>query len=255
MNFFNMGIPLGRLFGVRILIHWLFVFYVASELLGSKHIAIDVIYLVVLFGTVLVHEFGHALTCKAVGGEAYQILLWPLGGLAFVQPPPRPWPSLWTTIGGPATHLVMGPLFFVLAQYVVPHMAMSPWRTYLWVASFYGVQINIVLLAFNLIPSYPMDGGRILQEVVWLVAGYRRSLQVAGMVGTVAGMGFVVLGFGATSIAIPWLEYDPAAGVVAGKFTLGGEPWPMLIVIGVLCAMESFRIYKRSQEISAWQKG
>ncbi len=88
-----------------------------------------------------------------------------------------------------------------------------------------------------------MDGGRILQELLWFAVGYGRSLHIAGMVGTVAGGAFVVLGLGLQKISIPYVD-----------FTLGGQPEPMLIVIGVLCAMQSFGIYRRSQEIQTWRK-
>ena len=90
-------------------------------------------------------------------------------------------------------------------------------------------QINRGLLLFNLIPAYPMDGGRILQELLWYVLGYPMSLKIAGMVGTVAGIGFVVLGFGNHTIEIPIVHYR-----------LGG-PDTMLIVIGILCAQPILR--------------
>src|SRR5438128_11539216 len=64
-----------------------------------------------LFGIVLLHEFGHALACRQVGGVANRIVLWPLGGVAYVDPPPRPGATLWSIAAGPLVNVV---LFFVL---------------------------------------------------------------------------------------------------------------------------------------------
>jgi hypothetical protein len=90
-----------------------------------------------------------------------------------------------------------------------------------------------------------MDGGRILQEILWYIVGYGRSLMIAGMVGTVAGGCFIVLGLGLASIRIPVID-----------FSLGTKGYvnTMLAVIGLLCMMQSFGIYKRSQEIAGWRK-
>src|SRR4051795_6752464 len=63
-----------------------------------------------LFGIVLLHEFGHALACRQTGGQAEQIVLWPLGGIAFVSPPPRPGAMLWSIAAGPLVNVVLVPI-------------------------------------------------------------------------------------------------------------------------------------------------
>src|SRR5215471_16039850 len=68
-----------------------------------------------LFLIVLLHEFGHALACRQVGGIANRIVLWPLGGVAFVNPPPRPGATLWSIAAGPLVNVVLLPLFLVLS--------------------------------------------------------------------------------------------------------------------------------------------
>src|SRR5437016_593598 len=102
MNFFNQGIPLGRWFGITVVVHWTFLIYAAMRLFDQRghNVPLEALYIVLLFGTVLLHEFGHALSCLAVGGQALHIVLWPLGGIAFVQPPPKPWAWLITTVCG-----------------------------------------------------------------------------------------------------------------------------------------------------------
>ena len=248
MNFFNQGIPLGRWFRISVVIHWTFLIYAAYQIYHSSEPLQEALFIGLLFATVLMHEFGHALSCRAVGGEAIHIVLWPLGGIAFVQPPPNPWAWLITTVCGPLVNAILWPAFWLISLYGLPQLARwidpnSLIFGILWNVCLYMWYINKLLLLFNLIPAYPMDGGRMLQEVLWLIVGYPRSLMIAGMVGTAAGAGFVVLGLGLQSITIPVVD-----------FTLGKGQNPMLVVIGIMCAMSSFGIYKRSQEIGSWRK-
>jgi Zn-dependent protease len=247
MDFFNQGIPLGRWFRITVVIHWTFLLYAANELLLTKNdsVGMAALFMGLLFATVLVHEFGHALSCRAVGGEAHQIVLWPLGGIAFVQPPMNPRAWLVTTACGPLVNAVLWPVFWFLFKYLLRAAPPEPTTLYygaLYV-SLYMYNINRMLLLFNLIPAYPMDGGRLLQEVLWLIVGYPRSLKIAGMVGTVAGAGFIVLGLGLYTIRIPVLN-----------FSLGGDQSTLLAVIGFLCAWQSFGIYRQAGEIQGWQK-
>ena len=67
-----------------------------------------------LFVIVLLHEFGHALACRQVGGQADQIVLWPLGGVAYVAPPPRPGATLWSIAAGPLVNVVLVPVLTIL---------------------------------------------------------------------------------------------------------------------------------------------
>jgi Zn-dependent protease len=250
MNFFNQGIPLGRWFRITVIIHWTFVLYAANELFLNRDdqwpLWFDAMWLGLLFATVLVHEFGHALSCRAVGGEAHQIILWPLGGIAFVNPPMNPTAWLITTACGPLVNAIFWPGFWLINRYWGEPVQHGLIGSYVAVGCYIMEIINKGLLLFNLIPAYPMDGGRLLQEILWFIVGYPRSLQIAGMVGTVAGIGFVVLGLGLHEIHIPWIDFD-----------LGNNDrrvdW-ILVVIGILCLMQSFAIYRRSQEIQTWRK-
>ena len=249
MGFFNQGISLGKWFRISVTIHWLFLVYAAYRIVNAPEgqYGWQTLWIVLLFGTVLVHEFGHALSCRAVGGEAYHIVLWPLGGMAFVQPPMTPWAWLVTTVCGPLVNAVLWPVFWAVTMYGLPVLAKSMGEESLGfeviaTACIWMWQINKLLLLFNLIPAYPMDGGRILQELLWFAVGYPKSLMIAGMVGTVAGLGFVVIGLGLQNIKLPVLG-----------FTLHG-PDPMLAMIGGMCILESFGIYRRSQEIKGWRK-
>ena len=148
----------------------------------------------------------------------------------------------------------MAAIWYAIAEYLVPHLEPSLFSSYLGVIAEWAVNLNLLLLIFNLIPAYPMDGGRILQEILWLTVGYQRSLHVAGMVGTVAGISFVVLGLGAAKVSIPWIGYVAGAGFLRSDYPLGGEVNGMLVVIGIMAATASFGIYRRAQEVSGWRK-
>jgi Zn-dependent protease len=139
-----------------------------------------------LFGIVLVHEFGHALACRQVGGWAETIVLWPLGGIAFVRPPQRPGACLWTAAAGPLVNVALIPVFGALLflDGFVDWSALSPDLPLFWRALF---GMNLFLLFFNLLPVYPLDGGQILQAALWFLIGRGDSLMVVSIVGMVVG--------------------------------------------------------------------
>lgn len=140
-----------------------------------------------LFAIVLLHEFGHAFACRSVGGTAENILLWPLGGVAFVQPPQRPGAQLWSIAAGPLVNLVLLPIAFagyVAAQSYAPGGNVEHFALTLTV-------INGVLFVFNILPIYPLDGGQILRSVLWYFVGPHKSLVAAAGIGVV---GAIVIG-------------------------------------------------------------
>ena len=94
MNNLTTGsIPLFRIVGIQVYLHWTWLLIAYFEIVNRvnryQSMIWNVIEYLALFGIVLMHEFGHALACRQVGGQANRIMLWPLGGVAFVQPPPR----------------------------------------------------------------------------------------------------------------------------------------------------------------------
>ena len=145
-----------------------------------------------LFLIVLMHEFGHAMACRQVGGTANQIVLWPLGGVAYVAPPPRPGATLWSIAAGPLVNVVLLPvlvgIFYAVraAGAFVQHQDLY---TFLRAIIF----VDVSLLVFNLLPIYPLDGGQILRSLLWFPFGAARSLKAATVVGFVGGLGLVGL--------------------------------------------------------------
>lgn len=206
------AVPLYRAWGIRVRIHLIFVIMIVVELLWALGNSMaPPIYVVLglsaVFLLVLLHEYGHCLACRWVGGEADDILMWPLGGLAYCRPPNDWRSSLITTLGGPGVNVVLVP---VLAGAVlalgqgwssVIFNPFDPWGSMatlrgpggapstLVVAVWWFHYINMLLLVFNmLLPMYPMDGGRVLQELLWWRIGYERSLRIAATVGLVVAV-------------------------------------------------------------------
>src|ERR1700730_9142173 len=107
-----------RIAGIDVLLHWSWLVVAYLELrFRTSHYqtpAWNVAEYLTLFGIVTLHEFGHALACRQVGGKANRIVLWPLGGIAFVSPPPRPGAVLWSIAAGPLVNLMLVPLTVAL---------------------------------------------------------------------------------------------------------------------------------------------
>src|SRR5437899_12375448 len=112
------SIGLFRFAGIQVFLHWSWFFVALIEINNrSKEyssLVWNVLEYVTLFAIVLMHEFGHALACRQVGGTADQIVLWPLGGVAYVSPPPRPGATLWSIAAGPLVNVALVPVLTVL---------------------------------------------------------------------------------------------------------------------------------------------
>lgn len=209
MNFLGGAFPIGRIFGITIRVHVLFVLWIAFRLISAgSDWQFEAKFYALLFGIVLLHELGHCLGARAVGGDARDILMWPLGGLAYAQAPMRPWPQFVTVAAGPAVNVVLclisaGVIFAAtggavlpsvnpLSQsgyYVIGELSRMPPEWLGYVDLFY--RVNLFLLAFNLLPIFPLDGGQLFQTIIWPFVGLQRATLVACQVGLV---GCVVFG-------------------------------------------------------------
>jgi Zn-dependent protease len=178
------GFRLFRLFGIDVSVHWLWivvVLFLVQRGQGdpqAESIGWRLAEVLSMFGIVLMHEFGHALACRSVGGRANHIMLWPLGGVAFVDPPPRPGATLWSIVAGPLVNVALLPVTWGL-YFAFAGVAGHDLRRFLWMMSI----INTGLLIFNMLPIYPLDGGQILRSLLWFAIGRARSLRVASIIG------------------------------------------------------------------------
>ncbi len=206
-NFFSWAFRIFTVMGITVRIHVLFVIFIVAQLIHSS-IKPDTIsptqaaiMLGCLFTMVLLHEFGHCIACRYVGGEADDVLLWPLGGLAMCRPPNTWKAHLITTIGGPLVNVLLLPILGIAVYAATQRwdaVAFNPInpRNGAGIAAINGGQLgswlfwahltNFYLLAFNvLLPMYPMDGGRIMQALLWWRIGREKSLHIAATAGLV----------------------------------------------------------------------
>jgi Zn-dependent protease len=190
------SIHLFRFSGIDVFLHWSWFLVAAYEIQQRKgsysSVAWNVFEYLALFLIVLLHEFGHALACRQVGGRANLIVLWPLGGVAYVDPPPRPGATLWSIAAGPLVNVALFPILLVvfLMGQSLGWAEASPDVYRLVHAVLY---IDVGLLVFNIIPVYPLDGGQILRSLLWFVMGRARSLMVATVLGLIGVVGFIIL--------------------------------------------------------------
>lgn len=187
-NILSWSLPLYRLWGVQVRLHLFFIIFAVGQmfLLGVQQ---GLVMLASLFGLVLLHEYGHVFACRAVDGDAEEILLWPLGGLAYCSPPHEWKANLITTLGGPAVNAALLPVFgaavFAMtgqwdAVFFDPLAPAAPSADALVYAIWWLHVVNAYLLGFNmLLPMYPMDAGRTLQNVLWAKLGYRPAQEIA----------------------------------------------------------------------------
>lgn len=197
-----------RVAGIQVYLHWSWLLVGYLELQFRSNAYTNKIWAVAeyltLFAIVLLHEFGHALACRQVGGEANEIVLWPLGGIAFVSPPPRPGAFLWSIAAGPLVNVLLVPVTigaFMLGR--AQGLAETNPDADLFLLNA-GVLMNLGLLIFNILPIYPLDGGQILQSLLWFIMGRATSLMVVCVIGMVAAVGIVALAVLLQSI---WLGF------------------------------------------------
>lgn len=207
MNLLGGSLPVGRLFGIHIRIHMLFVVWMAFNLVQAGDAWPQTLtFLGMIFLIVLIHEFGHCFGARLVGGDAENIMLWPLGGLAYAEAPMRPWPQFVTIAAGPVVHPILCVVsasvlvaatghwgFFTLDPFRGPIGITETWQFYVWL--FY--KLNLILLYFNLLPIFPMDGGQLFRAILWPWLGLQRATILATQVGLV---GAIVLAY----VGIQW---------------------------------------------------
>jgi Zn-dependent protease len=199
------SIRLFKVAGIEVFLHWSWFLIAVYEVqvwrsMFSSPLWAALLY-VGLFVLVTMHEFGHALACRQVGGRAERIILWPLGGIAFVSPPPRAGAMLWSIAAGPMVNLLLVPIL----SYVQHAARRAGWvntNVDAYLVLLWLWRINLGLLLFNLLPIYPLDGGQIVRALLWFPLGQIRSLFIATGIGFVGGGVLVLVAFWQQSIWI-----------------------------------------------------
>jgi Zn-dependent protease len=217
-------IRLFRIAGITVFLHWSWFLIAVFEIQQKSRyssISWGILEYVMIFAIVTLHEFGHALACRQVGGRADNIVLWPLGGVAYVDPPQRPGAHLWSISAGPLVNLALMPLL-ALSLLAVPSGPASSTSDFAIFVTSLNL-INIVLFLFNMLPIYPLDGGKILRSLLWYIVGRARSLMATVVVGFIGVAGLGLIAF------------------------LIGSGW--LGVITVFAALQCFNGYKQAETL------
>jgi Zn-dependent protease len=196
------SLKLGKLRGIEVYLHFTFLLLLAflgysfwtttHNLAATLH---GLAFIVALFGCVVLHELGHALMARHYGIKTRDITLLPIGGIARLEKmPEKPMQEFWVALAGPAVNVVIAAVLFVgLAATggftLLEELGVTEgsfWQRLL--------VLNLILVAFNLLPAFPMDGGRVLRALLAMRLGRRRATAIAANVGQGMAILFGIVG-------------------------------------------------------------
>ena len=231
------SVRLGRITGIDVYMHATFVLlllwvgvshYLVRHNLGDAWSGI--VFILALFGIVILHELGHALTARRFGIKTRDITLLPIGGVARLERMPEdPRQELLVALAGPAVNVALGAviaMWMVLVTHAqllgeIPLVGGDFLRKMLWV--------NVALAVFNMIPAFPMDGGRVLRALLAMRMEYSRATHVAAQIGQMLALVFGFLGLFTNPFLVfialfVWMGAAGEASMVQMKSSLSGIP-------------------------------
>lgn len=217
------SLKLGTISGIRLYLHWSFlillglVFFYDLGGVGLPAAAQRLLLVLSLFACIVLHELGHALAARKYGIPTRDITLLPIGGVARLERMPRePKQELWVALAGPLVNV--GIVLALLAIFAVIRLSGSTFLASQEAFITLLTQVNLFLIAFNLLPAFPMDGGRVLRALLAQRLEYVRATRIAARIGQVMALFFVLAGLS----SILFATTHPNA-----------HPYPMLALIGV----------------------
>jgi Zn-dependent protease/CBS domain-containing protein len=228
---------IGRIAGIDVYMHVtflllilfvLFVYWAKGHNLATT--LTGIVFVLIIFGCIVLHELGHALTARRYGVRTRDIILLPIGGVARLERmPEKPGEELRVALAGPVVNVVIaGVLFAVLAALgITPH-----WTSFRWIGGNFLEQlmvVNVWLVGFNLLPAFPMDGGRVLRALLATRMEYTRATQMAARVGQAMAVIFAFIGLFSDPFLLfialfVWMGADGEASMTLLKSSLGGIP-------------------------------
>lgn len=205
------AISLGRLAGIRLDVHvsWFVIFALVTFTIaqaapigafrGPQAYALAAVAAIALFASVIVHELGHALVARRFGVTTRSITLFLFGGIATLESePPSPLADAAVAVAGPIVSALVAGATYLLMRAVDPASPLELLLAYVTVA-------NAVLATFNLVPAYPMDGGRVLRALLWRLRNDRDgATATAALVGIFLGAGLALCGIVAAAATRTW---------------------------------------------------
>jgi Zn-dependent protease len=215
------SLKIARLFGINVQIHWTFwllPLWVVLTWQTSAHVFplwMTLLMIASLFACVVLHEFGHALTAREFGIPTRNITLTPLGGIAQLERMShKPWEEFCIAVAGPLVNVVLAvllgvPLMFIYA--INPAIIDSA----SWTFGAVLVALNVTMVVFNMIPAFPMDGGRVLRAVLSSFMGVLEGTRTAVTVGTFVA---ILMGmYGVLWLQNPWMALIAVFVIFAGR--------------------------------------
>ena len=171
-----------------------------------------------LLASIVFHELGHALAAQAVGVRVSRITLFLFGGVAELDSEPtHPWRDAATTIAGPLSTGILALLLLLLARSAAIWQGNIGWAA-LTVLQ-YLVTINVIIALFNLLPAFPLDGGRLLRALIWRIRGdYRWATRIAARIGV--GLAVALIALGVSSALLDTIRIGGLWSVLLGIFLL-----------------------------------
>jgi Zn-dependent protease len=228
---------LGTFAGIDVFVHATFLLLIGW--VGYSHwlaheswakVAEGILFILALFLCVVLHEYGHALTARKYGIKTRDITLYPIGGVARLERmPEKPIEELWVALMGPAVNVVIAALLF--AYLFVTNGLIPIDELTVSTGSFIGrlMVVNVFLVLFNLLPAFPMDGGRVLRALLAMRMDYVRATQVAAGIGQGMAFLFGLVGlFGNPFLLFiaffVWIGASQEANMVQMKNSISGIP-------------------------------
>jgi Zn-dependent protease len=193
---------IAKLAGTDIFIHLTFfllltwVAFIQWKLNGSIGAALSgIVFILAIFACIVLHEMGHALAARKYGIRTQDIILLPIGGVARLEKmPDRPIQELWVALAGPAVNVVIVAL---LAVYLWITNTLTPDNQLMMTTAAFVeriIGVNIFLILFNMIPAFPMDGGRVLRALLATRLAYIRATRISANLGQGIALLFGVIG-------------------------------------------------------------
>lgn len=216
---------LGQAFGIGIFVHWSFalllIYVLASTLVTGAGLVVafnSVVFVLAVFACVVLHELGHSLAARRYGIGTHDITLLPIGGLARLKAIPEdPKQEMVIAVAGPAVNVVIAAVLGLIAFLMGPPSAGALLTLSSDVALLHALIVaNIILVVFNMIPAFPMDGGRVLRALLAMKKGHLPATEIAAKLGKV----FAVLMFLAAFKLTPFLFVTAVFIYIAGQAEL-----------------------------------
>ena len=228
---------LGRFAGIDVFMHATFLLLLGWVLLAhwlqgeSLTAALEGVgFILALFGCVVLHEYGHALTARRYGIKTRDITLLPIGGVARLEKmPDEPVQELWVALAGPAVNVVIAAVLFGWLQITSSLVPLSELEV--GSGSFLErlMVVNLFLVGFNMLPAFPMDGGRVVRALLAMRMEYTRATHIAANLGQTIAIFFGFLGLFTNPFLLfiaffVWIGAAQEASMVQMKSALAGIP-------------------------------